>query len=61
MTNLTCPKCKEGALTHLHDCAHGIKGTHMAGSERFECKCGFKISNNTEAKKHDLKFIIDKE
>jgi hypothetical protein len=32
---LTC-----GAVTahrHLHDCAHGIPETHMAGSERFEC------------------------
>jgi hypothetical protein len=26
---------------HLHDCAHGIPETHMAGSERFECAaCG---------------------
>lgn len=22
---------------HLHDTAHGIMETHMAGSERFEC------------------------
>jgi hypothetical protein len=23
---------------HLHDTAHGIAGTHMAGSERFQCR-----------------------
>jgi hypothetical protein len=23
---------------HLHDTAHGIPETHMAGSERFQCK-----------------------
>jgi len=22
---------------HLHDTAHGLPGTHMAGSERFQC------------------------
>lgn len=42
MTNPTnrwyCRKCED--LTehaHLHDAAHGIEGTHMTGSERYEC------------------------
>ena len=26
------------AHQHLHDCAHGIPDTHMAGSERFVCE-----------------------
>lgn len=36
---LTCQKVT--SHWHLHDTAHGIRGTHMAGSERFECRsCG---------------------
>ena len=31
----TCGQARE--FRHLHDTAHGIPGTHMAGSERFEC------------------------
>lgn len=37
-----CDNCQtETDHLHLHDTAHGIVGTHMAGSERFECaECG---------------------
>jgi hypothetical protein len=37
-----CLSCNaETPHLHLHDCAHGIPETHMAGSERFECTaCG---------------------
>lgn len=39
-----CQKCgQETSHFHLHDIAHGLIGTHMAGSERFECHlCGHK-------------------
>lgn len=44
----------------MHDAAHGISGTHMSGSERFECRlCGNKVfvgSPGAEA----FKFILDK-
>lgn len=34
-----CLTCKtETKHRHLHDTAHGISGTHMAGSERFQCR-----------------------
>jgi len=56
---MECPKCKKDTLKHMHNEAYGIAGTHMAGSERFECKCGFRLSNKEEAKAHDLKFILD--
>jgi DNA-directed RNA polymerase subunit RPC12/RpoP len=33
-----CPHCSYTcAFKHMHDAAHGIEGTHMAGSERFQC------------------------
>jgi len=57
--NMECPKCKKDTLKHMHNEAYGIAGTHMAGSERFECKCGFRISNKDEAKTHGLEFILD--
>jgi hypothetical protein len=40
-----CHRCKKRTeYYHKHDTAHGITGTHMAGSERYECKeCGCTI------------------
>jgi predicted RNA-binding Zn-ribbon protein involved in translation (DUF1610 family) len=39
-----CPKCGHAFFKHMHNCAHGIPGTHMAGSERYECmECGFGV------------------
>jgi len=33
-----CPNCGEFVtFKHMHDCAHGIAETHMAGTERHEC------------------------
>lgn len=57
----TCPECQTvGEFRHLHDEAHGISGTHMAGSERYECaKCGYAIFT-AEGKKLGMKFILDK-
>lgn len=42
MTIHPCRRCKRDTEhRHLHDCAHGIPETHMAGSERYECiECG---------------------
>lgn len=40
MSNIVakCPRCEYTCeFRHLHDAAHGIEGTHMTGSERFEC------------------------
>ena len=58
---MKCPKCNKDTLQHMHNTAHGIEGTHMAGSERYECECGFYIGNEKDAKKHNLKFVLDKE
>ena len=56
---MKCPKCKENKLKHLHDTAHGIPSTHMAGSERFECACGFYAGTKEEAEKNGLNFVMD--
>lgn len=58
---LVCPKCGNPTLNHLHNCAHGILETHMAGTERFECNCGFRCGDAKEAEKFGLKFILDVE
>ena len=57
---MECPKCKKQTLKHLHNTAHGIPGTHMAGSERFECPCGFYASDEETANKNGLQFILDR-
>ncbi len=56
---MKCPKCSNDTLQHLHDCAHGLPMTHMAGSERFECECGFHAVDKDEAEKNGLEFIMD--
>ena len=57
---IICPNC--GALAemhHLHDEAHGIAGTHMAGSERYECNfCGHSI-HKSEGERLGLRYICD--
>ena len=61
MSENKCPKCNEPTLRHMHDTAHGIAGTHMAGTERFECECGFVCwGDSAEAKKLGLKFVLDR-
>ncbi len=47
-TNYKCTDCGNFVPhRHMHDCAHGIAGTHMAGSERFECSlCGHRTHAN---------------
>ena len=57
---MQCPKCsQEVELDHKHNAAHGIEGTHMAGSERYECpSCDHHI-HKIEGEALDLKFILD--
>jgi hypothetical protein len=48
-----------GLIIHKHDEAHGISGTHIAGSERFECAvCGHVLSAE-ESKSRGLKYVLD--
>lgn len=57
-----CKNCRKKTLHgHLHNTAHGITGTHMAGTERYEClQCERAIfKHDTEAKKNKLKFVFD--
>lgn len=57
---MLCPKCKKDTLKHMHNEAHGVSGTHMVGSERFECDCGFRVNTSKGGEKYGLKFILDK-
>lgn len=44
---------------HAHDTAHGIEGTHMAGSERFTCDtCGTSVYSSDNDGQFD--FVLDK-
>lgn len=44
---------------HLHDTAHGIPETHMAGTERYQCtRCGNSI-HASEGKLKGLRFLYD--
>lgn len=53
-----CPECNK-ELQHKHDCAYGMTSTHMAGSERFECSCGFRCSDPWEGERLGLVFVLD--
>jgi predicted nucleic-acid-binding Zn-ribbon protein len=55
-----CPRCEYTCeFRHMHDTAHGIEGTHMSGSERFECsQCGSSVFHSDEAAKQ-FTFILD--
>lgn len=54
---LTCETVT--AHLHLHDCPHGVAGTHLAGSERFECvACGRLTFAHSEAA-HAFPFVLD--
>jgi hypothetical protein len=56
-----CPKCDYTCeFRHEHDAAHGIEGTHMAGSERFICsQCGHRVLAH-DAAADRFPFILDK-
>lgn len=57
---MDCPKCKKVTKHHhKHDEVHGIPGTHMDGSERYECcECGYAMFKE-EASKQGLEFFVD--
>ncbi len=57
--NKNCPACGKETLSHKHSTAHGIPGTHMAGSEHFTCPCGFYVGSKEYAEKHGLTFVLD--
>ena len=57
-----CDTCGQPRpFKHLHDTAHGIAGTHMAGSERFECTVCGETYSATDGPPFPLKFVFDKE
>ena len=53
-----CPDCGDG-LWHGHDEAHGLSGTHMGGSERYECRQCDKTWYKKDGEEIGLKFILD--
>lgn len=57
---MNCPECQKKTETkHLYDAAHGIVGTHMDGSERYECgDCGY-CMYKIEGENQGLKFFLD--
>lgn len=57
---VNCPQCKKNApMMHLHDTAHGVEGTHMAGTERYTCTaCGHSLTRD-EADARGLKYKLD--
>lgn len=58
--SMTCPACKQAAPTqHMHSTAHGIPGTHMAGSERFECSACRHTLSREEAEGRGLAYALD--
>jgi transposase-like protein len=54
----SCPECGQ-ELWHGHDAAYGMIGTHMAGSERYECHNCNKTWYKKEGEKIGLKFFLD--
>jgi hypothetical protein len=60
MPEATCRRCHEiTEHEHLHDAAHGLPGTHMAGTERFVCtKCG--LTTHAGDNEGAFTFVLDK-
>lgn len=55
-----CRRCEDiTEHKHWHDAAHGIEGTHMAGSERYVCKtCNLTTHVHDEGANHFI-FTLD--
>jgi hypothetical protein len=55
-----CDRCRRMTEhRHMHDCAHGIPETHMAGSERYRCEvCGNGVYK-AEGEILGLRFTLD--
>lgn len=55
-----CSHCnKRAEWKHLHDCAYGMEGTHMSGSERYQCQRCKKSLYAIEGKAHGMNFFCD--
>lgn len=57
---ICCPECKRDVvIRHLHDTAHDVVGTHIIGSERFECpECGHHLTRD-DVEILGLKYALD--
>ena len=54
-----CPQCGKDEFIHTHETAYGMPGTHMAGSERYECLgCNHSLFKS-EGEALGLKFVCD--
>lgn len=60
MITADCPHCeKKTEFNHVHNTAHGIPETHMAGSERFICKeCKHPFYKH-EGEKLGFRYVLD--
>lgn len=58
----SCPECGVSTpMDHMHDTAHGIPGTHMDGSERYQCSvCSYHLTRD-EADSRGLEYVLDKD
>ena len=57
-----CSSCgTETEFRHRHDKFNGDPGTHVVGTERFECQSCGKVFYAADGAPPPLKFILDKE
>jgi hypothetical protein len=55
-----CKVCEvEREFSHRHDTAHGMPGTHMVGTERFQCLTCQTTFFAADGAPPPLKFILD--
>lgn len=55
-----CATCGQmRPFRHLHQTAHGIPGTHMAGTERFECAACGESYGPADGPPFPLRFVLD--
>lgn len=62
MVMLFCETCNDTTEhRHMHDTAHGLEQTHMAGTERFQCtECNHSVYKAEGARRGFAdKFILD--
>lgn len=58
LSRLVSPCCGS-SMRHMHDCAYGLEGAHIRGSERLECsKCGTRYGKK-ESAELGFKFFVD--
>jgi hypothetical protein len=55
-----CSSCGQNReFRHTHETAHGIPGTHMAGTELFECTVCDESYGPKDGPPFPLRFILD--